>query len=237
MRTIDISIPALCAVAGIAVGFAAGYLFSKKRYEKKFDEELYAIKKEAAMKAEELGKKPTEEEAKEIAKDFPTELWTETFKKQNEKRKEYKNLIRNEEYMPDDDGETPDKSEVFDNESFEKKNYEEAKSKFDDDIRTRSEYSGISEEELRNCEVVIISEEDYYESTHDTEPIEMEWDPSCSILRDIEGNILEPEITLGDDWDMILRRIEETPDRDTWVYDERLELYYCVCVANPRNLK
>lgn len=233
-------IPAGCAAAGLVAGFLGGYFFAKhkykKAYEEKVDAELYEMKKrEAALKAE--GEKPTEKEAAEIAKDFPKEAWTESFKKSQEKRKEYKNLIRNEDYLPDDDGEIPEKEDIFDNESFEKKNYEEQKNKFEEDLRLRSEYSGISENDLRNLEVIIISEEDYYESTHDSEPIEMEWDPTSSILRDVDGNILEPEITFGEDWDTILRRIEDTPDRDTWVYDERLELYYCVCLTNARSIK
>ena len=234
-------IPAGCAVAGIITGFVGGYFFARSKYKKqiaKCDEELYAIKKkEAAMREEVEGTKPTEEEAKKIAENFPQELWTESFKKNQEKRKDYKNLVRQEGYLPDDDGEIPEKKDVFDNESFERKNYKEAKSKFEEDLKLHSEYSGISEDELRHCEVSIISEEEYYEETHDTEPIEMEWDPTCSVLRDVEGNILEPEISLGDDWDMILRRVEDTPDRDTWVYDERLELYYCICLQTPRNLK
>lgn len=235
----DILIPAGCAAVGIAVGFIGGFIFAKgkykKLYEKKYDDEIYKLKKEEAMKESDIeGTKPTEEEAKEIAKDFPSDLWTEAFKKEQEKRKEYKNLVRKEGYAPDDKDE---KKEIFNVKEFNKKNYEENKSKFEEELELRAEYSGISIDELRDASVRIIDEEDYYENTHDSEPIEVEWSPRDSALRDIEGNILEPEITFGEDWDQILRRIEDRPGEDTWVYDERLDLYYCCCLEDPRNLK
>ena len=243
MRTKNVIVPVICAVAGTAIGFAGGFIFAKAKYKKHYQDELdkatYEIsKKEAAMEAKDVvGTKPTEEEAKEIAKDFPTELWTEQFKKQQHKRKDYKNLVRKEGYFPDEDGNEVTKKDAFDEKKFDEKNYDECKQKFEEDLKSHAEYSGISEAVLMEGVVRIIPEDEYYEETHDSEPIELEWDMSCSILRDIEGNILEPEITFGEDWDEILRRIEERPDGDTWVYDERLDLYYCACVSNARNVK
>lgn len=236
----NVLVPAGCAVAGIAIGFLGGFIFAKskykKMYEKQYDDAMYEIKKkEASMNSTEVeGKKPTEEEAKEIAKDFPSDLWSKAFEEKQEKRKDYKNLVRKEGYFPDEEDR---KDEKFDNEAFEKKNYAECKSKFEEDLKLHSEYTGISEDELREGEVRIISEDEYYEETHDSEPVELEWDPDASVLRDIEGNILEPEITFGEDWDEILRNIEDNAGHDTWVYDERLELFYCVCVLNPRLIK
>ena len=84
--------------------------------------------------------------------------------------------------------------------------------------------------------VRIISDDEYYESTHDAEPTEVQWDPTSGVLRDVDGNILEPEITFGGDWDEILRRVESRGNEDTWVYDERLEEYYCVSLLNPRDI-
>ena len=242
MKMTKFMLPAGCAVAGAVVGLIGGYFIGKKKckkfYEEEYDKRVYELKREAAMKSEEVeGRKPTEEEAAEIAKDFPTELWSKTFKENNEKRKDYKNLVRQEGYLPDDDGEQVDKKDIFDNEAFEKRNYDEAQKRFDEELSLRAEYCGVSEEALRECDVIIISEEEYYSETHSTEPVEIEWDATYSCLRDIDGEILEPEIILGPDWDMILRRVEDTPDNGTWVYDERLDRYYYILLANPRSNK
>ena len=35
----------------------------------------------------------------------------------------------------------------------------------------------------------------------------------------------------------IIERIEAREENETWVYDERLEEYYCVSLDNPRNVK
>lgn len=233
-------IPAVCAVAGVTAGFVGGFIFAKakykKLYEEKYEKEKFEDKKKEAKAAIDDGHTPSEEEAKKIAEGFPTELWTESFKKDQEKKKEYKNILRTEEYI-DDDGKGVDKSEVFDDEKFSKENKSRCQEEFDDKLKTFSEYSGISEDALMQGSVRVISDDEYYEMTHECEPTELQWDASCSTLRSIDGDILEPEITFGEDWDEIIRRIEERPETETWVYDERLEEYYCVEVANPRSLK
>lgn len=230
-------IPAVCAVAGVAAGFVGGFIFAKakykKLYEEKYEKEKFESKKKEAKAAIDDGHMTSEEEAEKIAKGFPTELWTESFKKEHEKKKEYKNILRTEEY----NDEIVDDSEVFDNAKFEAKNYSRCKEEFDDKLKTFSEYSGISEEALMQGSVRIISDDEYYETTHECEPTELQWDPMSSILRSIDGDILEPEITFGKDWEEIIERIEAREENETWVYDERLEEYYCVSLDNPRNVK
>ena len=241
MKTKNVVIPAVCAVAGVAAGFVGGFFFAKakykKVYEEKYEKDIYQLKKkEAKATASEEPHDTTEDEAKKIAEGFPSELWTEQFKKDQEKRKEYKNLVRKEQYILDDDDNDVDKSEVFDNDKFEKKNYSRCKQEFEDKLDTFSEYSGISKAALMQGSVRIISDDDYYASTHDAEPTELQWDSVSCVLNDIDGNILEPEITFGEDWNDILRRIESRGGEDTWVYDERLEEYYCVSLKNARDI-
>lgn len=234
MNSQNALVPAICAVAGITVGFIGGFIFAKAKYKKlyedKYEKDIYDFKKKEAKNSVEPHK-TTEEEAKKIAEEFPTELWTESFKKDQEKRKDYKNLVRDNGYLPDEEGNEIDKSEIFDSKKFDKANRSKCQQEFDDKLTMFSEYSGISKEALLQGEVRIIPEEEYYESTHDSNPSELQWSLRDNVLRDIDGNILEPEITLGDDWDIIIRRIEERPDAETWVYDERLEEYYCISVA------
>lgn len=236
MNSKNILIPALCAVAGVTVGFVGGFIFAKakykKAYEKKYEDDIYALKKKDVKdQIKDDGHKTTEEEAKKIAESFPSELWTEQFKKSQEKKKEYKNICRENGYIYDTDGNKIDKSEVFDNAKFEKENYKRCKEEFDERVKRFSEFSGISLEALLQGTVSIVDGDDYYENAHDAEPTELEWDPKSSTLRDIDGDILEPEITFGDDWDSILRRIEDRPDAETWVYDERIEEYYLCKLA------
>lgn len=232
-------IPAVCAVAGVAAGFVGGFIFAKakykKLYEEKYEKDIFNLKKEKAKEEAYDGHETTEEEAKNIAKNFPTGLWTEQFKQKQEKVKQYRNILREEQYIDDD--RVVDKSEVFDNAKFEAENHSRCQEEFDDKLKTFSEYSGISEEALMQGSVRVISDEEYYESEHESEPTEVQWDPSSSILRNVDGDILEPEITFGDDWDEILRRVEARPETETWVYDERIEEYYCVSVTNLRSLK
>lgn len=233
-------VPAGCAAVGVIAGFIGGFIFAKakykKLYEEKYEKDIYNSKKEQAKAEIDDGHTPSDEEAKKIAEGFPTELWTEQFKKEREKKKEYKNILRTQEYV-DDEGNEVDKSEVFDSEKFERENHSRCEEDFKDKLRLYSEYSGISEDALMQGEVRVISDDEYYEKTHEAEPTELQWDPTASILRSIDGDILEPEITFGDDWDEILRRIEARPETETWVYDERLEEYYCVSMENPRDLK
>lgn len=238
MRTNDIAIPAVCAVAGAAIGFIGGFIFAKAKYKKlyedKYDKEVFELKKKN-MKSEIEGEKVDDEKAKEIAKDFPSELWTEQFKKDNEKRKEYKNIVRKEQYFEDDNGEV-DKSEVFDEKKFDKENKTKQETELEEDIQRYSEYAGISVEELKKGSVRIISDDEYYETEHKDDPVELQWSTMGGILRNEDGEILEPSITFGEDWDEIVRRIE-TREEETFVYDERLDRYYMVSIENPRNVK
>ena len=235
MKVVDFSVPAGCALAGIAVGTIIGYFIAKKKlkekYEKEANEQLQKYIKENIV-----GSKPTKEQAEKIAKDFPTESWTEAFKKDQEKRKDYKNILRKEQYV-DDDGNEVSKEDIFDDEKFDKKNLSKSKEIFEDQLQEYSEYSGISTEELLKCPVHVISESEYYDDTHDSEPEEFEWDPKAAILRSEDGEILEPIIIFGEDYKEILQEIEEKSPNDTWVHDERLEKYYCISVLNPRYLK
>ena len=237
MKTKNVVIPAVCAVAGVAAGFIGGFFFAKakykKVYEEKYEKDIFESKKKEAKTAIDDGHTPSEEETEKIVKGFPTELWTESFKKDQEKKKEYKNILRTEEY----NDEVVNDSEVFDNAKFEAKNYARCKEEFDDKLKTFSEYSGISEEALMQGSVRIVTDDEYYETTHECEPTELQWDPMSSILRSIDGDILEPEITFGEDWEEIVHRIEAREENETWVYDERLEEYYCVSLDNPRNVK
>ena len=208
----NVIIPAICAVAGVTVGFVGGFIFAKakdkKLYEDKYEKDIFEMKKKEAKAAIDDGHTPSEEEAKNIAKDFPTELWTESFKKDQQKRKDYKNLVRKEQYILDDDDNEVDKSEVFDNDKFESDNLARCKEEFEDRVRLYSEYSGISVEALLEGEVRIISEDEYYETTHESEATELQWDKKAKILRNADGDICEPEVTFGDDWVKIIELIE-----------------------------
>ena len=240
MKNNDITVPAICAVAGIAVGFIGGFIFAKakykKIYEEKYDKEVFEMKKKN-MKSEIVeGEKVNPEKAKEIAKDFPSELWTEQFKKDNEKRKEYKNILRTEEYYEDEKGNEVDKAEVFDDKKFDKKNKTKREQEFEEDIQRHSEYAGISVEELKKGSVRVISDDEYYALERDDEPVELQWSTMGSVLRDEEGEILEPSITFGEDWDEIIRRVEAR-EEETFVYDERLNRYYMVSLETPRSVK
>lgn len=236
--TNKVLIPAVCAVAGVAAGFVGGFIFAKAKYKKfyenKYDNDIYAMKKKEAKADAELHA-TTEEEAKKINESFPSELWTEQFKKDQEKRKDYKNLVRKEGYIPDDDKE--ENPEVFNAAKFDRENYSKCEEEFKERVKLFSEYSGISEEALMQGEVRIISEEEYYEGTHESEPTELEWDMRAHLLTGVDGDIYEPQVTFGDDWEKIIELIEElrtrNPESDVWIYDERIEEFYCVTSTNP----
>lgn len=234
MNKNNIIIPAGCAVAGIIVGFVGGVIFGKHKYKKfyenKYNDDIYEYRKKDIE-----GEIPSEEKREEIAKASPesTELWTESFKKQHEKMKEYKNVVRREGYSGED---VPD-DEIFDNDKFEKENYDRCKQYFEDQLEAYSEYSGISKNTLINCEVRVIPEEEYFEETHDSEPVDLQWDPYGTVLRDEDGEHLEPEITFGRDWRDIIEYAEQRPDQITYVHDERLDNYYTIEIENPRTVK
>lgn len=232
MNKSNILIPAGCAVAGVVIGFVGGFIFAKRKYKKlyeeKYDKDIYDFKKGLSNIE---GTPVDEKKAEEIVKDSPesAELWTESFKKQQEKMKAYKNIVREAEYdIPED---------AFDNEKFEKENYERCKQYFEDQLNSYSEYSGISKDALLDCSVRVMSEEEYYEETHNSEPLELQWDPHGTILRDEDGEILEPEITFGNEWKEVLEYAEKRPDQITYVYDERIDNYYSLEIENPRSVK
>lgn len=238
MNSKTVLVSAGCAAAGIAIGFIGGFIFGKakykKIYEKELEKELLKSKKSDIPEGEAV----SSEKAEEIGKGMSAkELWTEAFKEKAEKREEYKNLVRKEGYFEDEDGNEVDSSEVFNVDKFDEENKKRCKEDFEEQLELFSEYSGISKEELMKGSVRIITDEEYYETTHENEPTELQWSPSEGVLRSIDGDILEPEITFGEDWDEILRRIEARAESETWVYDERLEEYYCVELDNPRNIK
>ena len=232
MSKVNAIVPVCCAVAGTVIGFVGGFIFAKRKYKKlyedKYNKDIYEFKKQHTENVD--GEVPSDEKREEIAAASPksTELWTESFKKQHEKMKEYKNIVRTAEYSDD---------EVFDNEKLEKENYERCKQYFEDQLESYSEYSGISKDVLRNSDVRVISEEEYFDETHDSEILELQWDPYGTILRDTDGEFLEPEITFGEEWKDIISEAENHPDQITYVYDERLDTYYSIEIENPRNVK
>ena len=230
-------IPAICAVAGVALGFTGGFIFAKnkykKAYEKKVEEEMTKFYSKNTKAPE--GHETTKEEAEEIAKDFPKELWTEAFKKDQESRKKAREIVRQEQY---------DWEEGFEDDPAENEhprdndvNYSDLTQAFEEDLKLYSEHSGLSMSELRNNDVNIIDAEDYYERDNGQEINEIQWSPDYNELRDIDGNVLAPEITLGRDYQDILQYSESMPASDIFLHDERLDKYYLLSLESPRHIK
>lgn len=228
-------VPAICAVAGVGIGFAGGFIFAKNKYKKKYEKEAEeAMLKFFRKNKVPEGTKPTKEEAEEIAKDFPKELWTEQFKKDQEKRKEAANIIRERKY---DDPDIYDPAD-YEHPEEDEARYSRCKEDFNEKLDLYSEYSGISKSELLQGGVGIIDAEDFYESDHDPDALEeLQWCPDYNELRDINGDILAPEITLGPDFADILQYAENMPASDVWLHDERLDTYYKLSLESPRHIK
>lgn len=244
MKTRDIVIPAVCAAVGIGIGFAGGFIFAKNKYKKKYEQEaetqMFEFLKNNKVPD---GEKVTPEKAEEIGKDFPKELWTEQFKKDQEKRKEAREIVREEKYYIDDDGNEVSKKEIYDPAEYEhpeedEERYNRCKEEFNDKLDLYSEFSGISRSELLQGTVNIIDAEDYYESEHDSDDLEeFQWNADTNELRDVDGNVVAPEITFGPEYADILQYCESMPASTIYLHDERLDAYYTVCLENPMDIK
>lgn len=230
-------VPAVCAAVGVALGFTGGFIFAKNKYKKayedKVEEEMLRILKENDKTPE--AHETTKEEAEEIAKDFPKELWTEAFKKDQEKRKVAREIVRQEGY---------DWEEGFEDDPAESEHprddgpvYTKRIEEFEEDLKLYSEHSGLSQSELRQGGVNIIDAEDYYDRDNGEEINEIQWSPDYNELRNVDGEVLVPEITLGKDYADILQYAESMPASDIFIHDERLDRYYLLSLESPRHIK
>lgn len=236
-------IPSICAVAGLGLGFAAGFIFAKKKYQKfyedKVENDILEYIKKNEKKPEEgtvEGHKTTPEEKAEIAKEFPKQQWTDSFKKSQEERKKSRELIRQYEYDSDDVIEVEDAKEMRYKE-VNKADYNKLKESFNEELDLYSEFSGVSKSELLQNTVEIIDDTEYYSEDHPEALEELQWSPDYNELRDVDGNVLAPEITLGPEYTDILRKAEETPDSEIYLQDDRLGKYYVLSIESPRHIK
>ena len=233
-------IPSICAVVGLGIGFGAGFIFAKKKYQKFYEDKVeaeilaYLKKNEKKSDKSDDEHKPTKEEAEEIAKDFPKELWTDSFKKSQEDRKKARELIRQERYEAEDDIDPAEMEHPED----DKADYSAQKEAFNERLNDYSEFAGVSKSELMQNSVNIIDAEDYYSAEHAENALEeLQWSPDYEELRDVDGNILAPEITLGPDYADILKYAESMPASDVFLQDDRLGTYYILTLDSPRRIK
>lgn len=238
MSKTNVMVPVICAVAGAAAGFVGGFIFAKakykKVYEEKADEEIAKFMKGQMMNVE--GKKPTPDEAKEIAKDFPAEAWSKAFEEQQKEKKELKNIMRDNGYIPDEK-EQIDPAEKEHPEEDETSRYAKQKEEFEEQLNLYSEYSGISKSELLADGVQIIEEEDFFNEKNEDDYEQYQWSPDYSELRNIDGEVMVPEILLGPEYNDILQAVENSPVNPIFVHDERLEHYFSIELESPRHIK
>ena len=236
MNKTNVAIPAICAVAGVAVGFIGGFFFAKakykKLYEEKADNEIVKYMKEHEVE----GTKPTPDEAKEIAKNFPTETWSKAFEEQQAEKKEYKNILRDEDYISEDK-EPIDPAEKEHPTEDENTLYATQKEAFEEQLNLFSEYSGISKSELLSGGVQIIDADEFFADKDEIDYEQYQWSPDYSELRNIDGEIMVPEILLGPEYSEILQKVEESPIEATYIHDERLDHYFSVELESPRHIK
>ena len=238
MSKINPAVPVICAVAGATIGFVGGFIFAKARYKKiyenKADEEISKFMKGQMMDVE--GKKPTSEEAKEIAKDFPAEAWSKAFEEQQKEKKDLKNIMRDNGYIPEDK-EKVDPAEKEHPEEDNSSKYAEQKAKFEEELNLFSEYSGISKSQLLTEGVQIIDADEFFNEKNEDDYDQYQWSPDYGELRNIDGELMIPEILLGPEFSDILQTVEQSPVEATYIHDERLDHYFSVELESPRHIK
>ena len=199
-----IIIPAICAVAGVAVGAVGGFFFAKAKYEKAYQDRANDEIKEfikhyeeknppVVSKGEDDHNDISDNWKQEAVKDFPKEEWEKSIRRAGDERVDYRKKVK----------------ENYDKSKDEEKPETEYKMESESDDWDRQEFD----------DPYLITPDEHYEAASDWEMIELEWDIDKYILSDIDGNIYPyPDETIGME---NLRHVEDHPDQDNFVRNER----------------
>lgn len=212
-------VPAICAVAGAALGAVGGFIFAKSKYKKAYEQKANDEIKEfinhyeeknppIVSKGEDDHNDISDNWKKEVAEEFPKEAWEKAILHQGE--------VRNEYYK---------RAKQYDKASDAKPEYEK-----NPDV----EYSMESDEEPDSWDrrefddPYLITADEHYTQAGDWETTELIWDPESMVLADIDGNIFNyPAETVGMD---NLRHAELHPDSETYVRNERDDCDYLITI-------
>ena len=213
-------VPAICAVAGAAIGAVGGFIFAKSKYKKAYEDKVneetkafikhYEEKNPPIVSKGEDDHNPISDNWKqEVAKDFPKEAWESAVKSAGEVRNKYYKAA--EQYDKSKKEEKPESGDI----SYSIESTEEP------DSWDRREFD----------DPYLITPNEHYSEQEDWETTELVWDPESMTLADIDGNIFNyPAETVGME---NLRYAEDHPDSETFVRNERDDCDYLITIKNP----
>lgn len=213
-------IPAICAVAGVAIGAVGGFFFAKAKYKKIYEAESNKEIKEfikhyeekyppVVCKGEDDHNDISDNWKKEAAQDFPKEAWENAVKSSGEYRNKYYKKA----------------SDLYDKSKDEEKSETTYSITSDEDDGTPDTW-----DRREFDDPYLITADEHYSQQNDWETIELQWDPDSMTLSDLDGNIYNyPAETIGMD---NLRYAEDHADSEVYIRNERDDCDYLVTIRD-----